>query len=137
MRSSRPQSYSKFGNNTFNDFQFNFSKTSTGFYKPNINRTNNFPRNFRIFSSTEEDEKDTIRTIYKIDIIENDGILKICFKGSGFLKYMVRTIVGSLIEVGKENVTKNDIINSLNTQTKLKHYKKAPACGLYLDSVEY
>ena len=51
MRSSRPQSYSKFMNNTFNDFQFNFSKTSTGFYKPNINRINNFPRNFRIFSS--------------------------------------------------------------------------------------
>ena len=51
MRNSRPQSYHKFGNNTFNDFQFNFSKTSTGFYKPNMNRTNNFPKNFRIFSS--------------------------------------------------------------------------------------
>ena len=51
MRFSRPKSFSKFEKNTFNDFQFNFSKTSTGFYKPNSNKNNISTKNFRIFSS--------------------------------------------------------------------------------------
>ena len=51
MKFSRPKSFSKFENNTFNDFQYSFSKTSTGFYKPNTYRNNNFSKNFRLLSS--------------------------------------------------------------------------------------
>lgn len=92
---------------------------------------------FRVFSNTEEDEKDTIREIYDIKFEEKDGILKITFNGNGFLKYMVRTMVGTLIEVGKGKITKDDISNSLLNKQKLKQFKKAPSCGLYLNNVFY
>ena len=50
---------------------------------------------------------------------------------------MVRTMVGTLIEVGKGKITKEDISNSLINQKKLKQFKKAPSCGLYLNNVIY
>ena len=43
-------------------------------------------------------------------IKEKDNVLEIRFIGSGFLKYMVRTIVGILIYVGLEKYEINDIL---------------------------
>ena len=55
---------------------------------------------FQNLSSNEIKEKSTIKTIYsaKIEIKEEKIILTFC--GNGFLRYMVRVIVGVLIEVG-------------------------------------
>jgi tRNA pseudouridine38-40 synthase len=51
-------------------------------------------------------------------------------RGSGFLKHMVRNIVGTLIEAGKGNI--EDLTN-----LPVRTGPTAPAKGLFLMSVEY
>ena len=51
MRNSLPKSFSKLDKNTFNNIQYNFSRTSTNFYSPN-NSKNSFNKSFRILSSS-------------------------------------------------------------------------------------
>ena len=67
----------------------------------------------------------------------NDNIISIDFVGNGFLKYMVRNMVGLLIEIGS---SKRDI-DSVKKILDLKDRKEAgicaPACGLYLVNVNY
>lgn len=69
---------------------------------------------FRSFTSLDY-EKNCVRTIYSIDIsIEND-IIYIDFVGNGFLKYMVRNMVGLLIEVGSNNRNVEDVKKILDS----------------------
>lgn len=56
---------------------------------------------FKSFCSIDSQAESTVRTIYKIDIIESDHLLKIRVSGNGFLYNMVRILVGTLIEFGK------------------------------------
>ena len=49
---------------------------------------------------------------------------------------MVRNIVGSLIEVGKNKISYNDYRNAFNSNKKI-NYTTAPANGLYLYNVKY
>jgi tRNA pseudouridine38-40 synthase len=63
---------------------------------------------FAALASSGSEIKNTVRTIFKIEIIrekfphlDSDGdLVRIRFYGNGFLKQMVRNIVGTLIEVG-------------------------------------
>jgi tRNA pseudouridine38-40 synthase len=57
--------------------------------------------------------------------------------GSGFLKHMVRNIVGVLVEVGKGNLTNADVLARLNPQNAIRPGPSMPAAGLFLVSVEY
>jgi tRNA pseudouridine38-40 synthase len=57
--------------------------------------------------------------------------------GNGFLKYMVRNIVGTLIEVGKGNLTESDLRAFLEPGCAAKAGPRAPASGLFLACVEY
>ena len=76
----------------------------------------------RIFSSRLERVGD--RLIYRV-------------RGSGFLKHMVRNIVGVLLEVGKGNLTRADIEARLKPDCTIPSGPSAPARGLFLVSVEY
>jgi tRNA pseudouridine38-40 synthase len=58
-------------------------------------------------------------------------------RGSGFLKHMVRNLVGTLLEVGKGNVGEEEIRAFLCPGCADKAGATAPACGLFLVSVEY
>jgi tRNA pseudouridine38-40 synthase len=58
-------------------------------------------------------------------------------RGSGFLKHMVRNIVGVLFEVGKGNLTADDVRARLEPGCGLPAGPTAPARGLFLVSVEY
>lgn len=67
---------------------------------------------FTTFVSAEDKKEDKVRKIYDASVDEKEGIIKITFKGSGFLKYQVRNMVGTLIKIGEEKVLP-DIILSL------------------------
>ena len=58
-------------------------------------------------------------------------------RGSGFLKHMVRNIVGVLLEVGKGNLARADIEARLQPGCTIPAGPSAPAQGLFLVSVEY
>jgi tRNA pseudouridine38-40 synthase len=58
-------------------------------------------------------------------------------RGSGFLKHMVRNIVGTLLEVGKGNLDQTGLRAFLTPGASAKAGPTAPAKGLFLVGVEY
>lgn len=93
--------------------------------------------NFQNFTSKEEDEDNFVRFIELISFNINENILEIELTGDGFMRYMVRMIVGNLIQVGLGKLTKEEIERSLNNPVRKVSSYKAPADGLYLKKVIY
>lgn len=92
---------------------------------------------FRSFCKEEKDKENCVRKIYKVNITNDNGIIKITLVGNGFLRKMVRNIVGELIEVGKGKKDINHIKELINSKGELHNKKSVPACGLYLEDVMY
>ena len=91
---------------------------------------------FRNFISGENDK--TVTTIYSITFNKKmDRRLEISFIGTGFYRYMVRNLVGALIEVGKYKISKETLKNMLDTIENKKSLPTAPPEGLYLSKVWY
>lgn len=90
---------------------------------------------FTNFISGENDK--TVTTIYSIDFVKKmDGKLEVHFIGTGFYRYMIRNLMGALLEVGKYNISKEKIQCMLDTIEK-KVLPTAPPQGLYLYKVWY
>lgn len=79
----------------------------------------------------------TIRTIYQIDIVEENGIVTFKLLGNGFRRYMVRHIVGGLIQVGAKRISKERLKELLDSHGEKKCLYKAKPQGLYLYEVYY
>jgi tRNA pseudouridine38-40 synthase len=88
------------------------------------------------YSFTKNRDVSTIRTIHYIDVEENGDFINIIITGNGFLRYMVRYIIGAAIEIAQEKATYT-ITEALTTKNKelLKHLAKPN--GLYLYHVKY
>ena len=63
--------------------------------------------------------------------------LFITFIGNGFMKYQVRSMVGALIEIGLGRKTKEELQILLESKSRKRAPKGAPANGLYLEQVYY
>ncbi|SHN68675.1 tRNA pseudouridine(38-40) synthase TruA [Desulfovibrio litoralis] len=59
------------------------------------------------------------------------------FKGDGFLKQMVRNIMGLLWAVGKEKISPLEVVDILNSKDRKQSAKTAPAHALFLHKVYY
>ena len=92
---------------------------------------------FTTFVSAEDKKEDKVREIYDASVDEKDGIIKITFKGSGFLKYQVRNMVGTLIKIGEEKVLPDIILSLLEKKDRKCAFLCAPAQGLTLIDVKY
>jgi len=88
------------------------------------------------------DEKDgldlsRVRTVFVSRAAREGDLLVYRIRGTGFLKHMVRNIVGVLLEAGKGNLTREDIEARLKPGSAIPAGPTAPARGLFLVSVEY
>lgn len=92
---------------------------------------------FTTFVSAEDKKQDKVREIYDASVDEKEGIIKITFKGSGFLKYQVRNMVGTLIKIGEEKVLPDIILSLLEKKDRKCAFLCAPAQGLTLTDVKY
>ena len=93
--------------------------------------------NFKSFTKCNLNILDYDREIYETKIECVDNIIILTFKGNGFLRYMVRNMVGCLIEIGEGKRKAQDIITILKSEDRTKAGKTASACGLYLKDVYY
>ncbi len=75
--------------------------------------------------------------IYKVDIKKKGDIVLIKFVGVGFYRYMVRHMVGALIDVSKGKVDINVLQNMLENHHLDKKLNVAPADGLYLTKIVF
>lgn len=88
------------------------------------------------------DDKDAlnaskVRVIHR-SVLRREGCRLIySVTGSGFLKHMVRNIVGVLLEIGKGNLNEGGIRARLRPDCGIQPGPAAPASGLFLISVEY
>ncbi|MGH9430825.1 MAG: tRNA pseudouridine(38-40) synthase TruA [Terriglobia bacterium] len=80
-----------------------------------------------------------VRTIYSSRIIQRprSSMLVYRVRGTGFLRYMVRNLVGTLIEVGRGRVQQDDMLRILKARDRRLAGPTAPAQGLCLMNVEY
>ena len=81
--------------------------------------------------------KPTIKTIYKATLQETPTHLIFTFLGNSFLKYMVRSMVGTLIDIGRGKKEVTVIKEILETQNRQLVGKTANPEGLYLKEVGY
>ncbi len=78
-----------------------------------------------------------ITYIKKIKIYKRGKVLFLEFTGTSFYRYMVRNLVGALIEVGKGKVTLNLIDNMVNNDDLEKRLPTSSPNGLYLIKIRY
>jgi tRNA pseudouridine38-40 synthase len=81
--------------------------------------------------------ENTVRKINYIHFKKNQSKLFIIVNGNGFLRNMVRMIVGSLLDLNENKKTLNDLKKLLKEPAKGNAITKARACGLYLLKVNY
>lgn len=92
---------------------------------------------FKSFRGALSETKTTVRRLETIDFIRENKFLRMKFSGNGFLKYMVRNIVGTLVEVGKSRLLPADVDKILNARDRNQAGPTAPPQGLYLVRIEY
>jgi tRNA pseudouridine38-40 synthase len=109
---------------------------------------------FKSFQNTGTDVPHTIREILSAEIIEHKigkrgdfpwlpgpeigyRLIEVRLQGTGFLKQMVRTIVGTLVEIGRGKTAPSDMEKILKQKSRKASGITAPPYGLFLDHVEY
>ena len=96
--------------------------------------------NFKSFTKTDEEKDDYVRTISQTNLIRDTkdvNKITLVFVGTGFLRYMVRNMVGTLIAVGEGKLRSEEVISILRAQDRKMAGKTANPEGLYLKNVFY
>jgi tRNA pseudouridine38-40 synthase len=95
---------------------------------------------FSAFAASDEKDKEggsKVRRIFSSRVELAGGRLIYRVRGSGFLKHMVRNLVGTLLEVGKGNLGEDDVRGLLAPGLTVKAGPTVAARGLFLMEVEY
>jgi len=93
---------------------------------------------FKSFAAVDGSSKTFDRTILDIQWIrKGDGLLELYILGEGFLKQMVRNMVGTLVEVGQGKRKADDILRIIAAADRRAAGMTAPAGGLSLVEIYY
>jgi tRNA pseudouridine38-40 synthase len=93
---------------------------------------------FKAFEGAGSPRSDTIRKVTRAQWLRTDAD-RMCFEieANGFLRYMVRNIVGTLVDVGSGKLTAEDFGTILTSLDRKRAGATAPAQGLFLVQVTY
>ncbi len=92
---------------------------------------------FSSFTVKRSNIDNAIRTIYKTDIVEFNDFICINFSGNGFLYKMIRSIMGSIKNIGIQKQNAEFIKDILDKKNRSYGEKTAPPNGLFLMEVYY
>jgi|SRR5687768_4733530 len=92
---------------------------------------------FAAFRSAGSEVSSTERTVTRSEWRETSGLLTYEISGNGFLRHMVRAIVGTLVEIGRGWREPEEIAALLEGGTRAQAGATAPPHGLFLVSVVY
>ena len=95
-------------------------------------------KDFKAFEGSGSPRSSTVRNITsaELETIDKDCLV-FKIKGEGFLKYMVRNIVGTLVDAGLGKITPDDFKTIIDSRTRSCAGRTAPAHGLFLMHVNY
>lgn len=91
---------------------------------------------FRAFTVADPEVSTTVRTLHAVSVTRDGHVIRIRLTADGFLRYMVRRIAGSLIEVGRGKLPRNALLHSLEPEFAPARWTAA-AKGLVLVDVAY
>jgi tRNA pseudouridine38-40 synthase len=98
---------------------------------------------FSAFRGAQSDTKTSVRRVERVTVHRGEPRVRpspevvIEIQGDGFLKYMVRNIVGTLVNVGRGKLTPKEFREILRSRDRKKAGATAPAFGLTLVSIRY
>jgi len=96
------------------------------------------PHDFKAFEGTGSPRSHTTRYVIKADIVEQEnGLIVFEIEADGFLRFMVRNIVGTLVDVGLGKITSDDFKEILLSKDRSRAGATAPPHGLFLMKVKY
>jgi tRNA pseudouridine38-40 synthase len=80
-----------------------------------------------------------VRTIFRAEVVKHDvpGLFSIDVSGSGFLRHMVRNIVGTVVNAGKGKHSADHVGEILQARDRSAAGVNAPPNGLFLWRVAY
>ena len=99
--------------------------------------------NWTAFSAAQSDVETRIRTITRLEVTErrderaHGRMIEMTVSADGFLRYMVRSIVGMLMAVGRGEMNSDNTKQAIESGDRSLVAETAPACGLTLVSVDY
>ncbi len=95
-------------------------------------------RDFAAFSTNPGyPRKSTVRTVKAVHLLSKGNFLWIFVDGDGFLYNMVRTMAGTLVDVGRGRFRPGDVEEILASRDRRRAGPVLPACGLFLVRVFY
>jgi len=94
-------------------------------------------QDFASFCKTISRNNGTVRKIESIDVTERDELIIIRFRANSFLHNMIRIIVGTTIQMYRENRDPDYIKQILNERDRTASGFTAPPYGLYLNNITY
>ncbi len=94
-------------------------------------------QHFGSFQAAGCSARNPVKTIYQLDFQENCQLLSFTVKADGFLRHMVRNIVGTLVEVGRGKLPPAELQTILAAQDRTQAGPTAPPQGLFMAEVEY
>jgi tRNA pseudouridine38-40 synthase len=94
---------------------------------------------FAAFGSPTDGTVSTVRRVLKAVWRSDEAQSLLCFaiQGTGFLRYMVRSIVGTLVQVGSGKISESEFVAILRSCDRSRSGPTAPPHGLYLQTVHY
>jgi tRNA pseudouridine38-40 synthase len=93
---------------------------------------------FSSFRSTGSENRNPIREMIRADVSTgSDGLVIFVFEADGFLRHMVRNIVGTVMDVGKGRIGVPEFEEIFSSLDRKKAGIKAPPQGLFLTMVNY
>ena len=94
-------------------------------------------KDFKAFEGTGSPRAHSVRTVMKAQLTEADGLIRVIIKADGFLKFMVRNIAGTLVDIGMGKMGADEIEAILASRDRSRVAATAPPHGLFLMSVDY
>lgn len=92
---------------------------------------------FTSFCSQKTQAKTAIRTIYSLEVLQDEDMITIVIRGDGFLYNMVRIIAGTLLAIGMGNINPDDVADIMRARDRQLAGQTMPAKGLTLVDIEY
>ena len=113
---------------------------------------------FVAFQGSGSDVKTTVRRVLAAELVEVDSgtdqpvawsalgtssdrsngrLLRFEITGTGFLRHMVRTVVGTLVDIGRGNMAPEEMTAIIASRDRSRTGQTAPAQGLMLWKVSY
>jgi tRNA pseudouridine38-40 synthase len=94
-------------------------------------------RDFSSFCAAGSDAKTYTRTVLDCSIVEETPMIIFTIEADGFLRYMVRNIIGTLVDVGKGRKTPEEFMEVMDSKDRTNAGITAPPQGLVLKEVKY